>query len=167
MRALAAAVAAVLLLGALRPALAGAHRAALQAFADAVNRGDAVGAAGLFAPAGVYRGVLVCDPAACVGRGAIAEALALEVSDRTDHRLLAEDRGELRCDSLASLADRVVYDAALEEGPDGIASLVLTPDAADEQTGRVLATVGGVRHLLEDWAASGADGPLTLPLPTE
>lgn len=164
MRARAAVLAAGLIVGALRPSPATAQPASgLRPFTDAVNRGDVAAAVALFAPDGRYAGVLVCAPEPCAGRAAIGEALAFEVADRTHHRLLGGGRGELRCDSLAAVADRVVYTASGDDGPDGITSLVLELDADDAPSARVLADVGRVRAWLEDWAASGADGPLTLP----
>jgi hypothetical protein len=135
----------------------------LEAFAEAMNRHDTGAALALFAPGGSYSGVLVCWPEPCVGRTAIGAALEGESADRTHHLLLGGARGELRCDSLAPLADRVVYGAEVDEGPEGITAMVLRLDREDAQTARVLAAVALVRSWLEDWAASGGDGPLTLP----
>jgi len=165
-RALVAAAGAVLLLAAVRPAEASRPpEGELRRFADAMNRGDPRAAVALFAPTGLYRGVLVCDPDPCVGQAAIGEALAWESADRTRHRPLPDGRGELRSDSLAALAERVVYRATVESGPEGIVALRLEPDADDPQTAQVLGDVAHVRSLMDDWAASGEDGPLTLPLP--
>ena len=71
----------------------------------------------------------------------------------------------MRWDALAPLADRVVYGVAVETGPGGITALRFVPDAADAQTAGVLAAQARVRGWLEEWAASGREGPMTLPFP--
>jgi hypothetical protein len=164
---------AALLLAACAPGSADGD-AALLGFVEAQNRGDADAAAAMFAPDGLYQGVLVCSPIACVGRPAIGEALATEAGDRTRHRLHARSplgderrRDEVRWDSLATLADRIVCDVAIDVGPGGIISMRFVPDASDSATGRVLAAQARVREWLEDRATAGGEGPLTLPFPPD
>jgi hypothetical protein len=143
--------------------------AALVGFTQAQNRGDAAAAAGLFAPDGLYEGVLVCSPNACVGRVAVREALESEAIGGTHHLLHAPAAlgarrlDEVRWSSLTSLADRVVCSVVVEMGTGGVTAMRFVPDYADGQTAHVLAAQARVREWLDDWAASGREGPLTLP----
>jgi len=148
----------------------------IEAFLAAASRGDVTGAVGLLDERARYEGVLVCALAPCVGREAIAAALAYEAEDGTVHRLWSETldatattvaaSGEMHCRSLAPI--RLVYTVRAEVGPDGIASLTLAPDRRDLPTRQVMESVAAVQALLDEAQAAGFTGPVTfggLPTP--
>jgi hypothetical protein len=129
------------------------------AFASAVNAGDTGMAVALLAPDALYQGLLVCDPAPCVGRDAILPVLAYEADDRTHHTLHAGTartgagwvrlRGETRSASLAG-AGRLIVEVRASADARGINDLRFVPDAEDGATGRVLADLRRASASLED-----------------
>jgi hypothetical protein len=139
-----------------------------EAFLAAVTRGDVAHALALLDEEAVYQGLLVCAPSPCVGRAAIAAALAAEVDDGTAFELWRDagdpPAGRMRCQSLAPR--RLAYTLRVEAGPGGIVALRLTPDARDPETRGVLDALAAVRTLLDEARAIGADGPVTLGAPS-
>jgi hypothetical protein len=155
------------------PAPASAHVGPLDqvdAFLAATTRGDVAGAVAMLDDGAHYQGLLICSPAACVGREAIAAALTYEVDDGTTHQLWpgtgeetttgAVVSGEMYCRSLAPA--RLVYTLEAEVGPGGIASLRMEPDVRDPETRDVIERVMIVERRLDEWRAAGFDGAVTI-----
>jgi hypothetical protein len=156
---------------ALGPATARADPLAdVDAFLAAVTDGDVGEALALLDEGAVYEGLLVCPPGGCVGRAAIAVALASEVDDGTQFDLWLEAAtqapgavtggGGMRCRSLAPR--RVAFTLLAEVGPGGITALRLRPDESDPETRWVLEGLAAVQALLDEASAAGSDAAIVL-----